>query len=221
MDSRLPILPAVALAVIVLLVVLWAFGPRQEPEEEIARAAAAPTAPLLKDRPLPPRRLAPPGGGASQAEVPTVEVSAEPTRTPREHMSKRDRFRARERVRDLLRTPRAASTEHGVEIESGLPEDAIGGGGGPPRAELPTPIPEIPYDQLSDDERVELIVALQRLRDSGALRSVAPEDYLRVMEIMPESQGLQDADRIFQEVLGMGVGEWLARTRGGQTFILE
>jgi len=220
MTSRVPVLPALALVVVVLLVALWAFGPREEGEAErvATRPVGAPTRMLLKDRALPtPRSL---GEGAAAGDAAAgQEVAAEETPTPRGR-SKRARFRERHGMRK--RTAAAAvATELQVDIESGLPEDAIGGDDLPNLGRRPTVPPDSPYEGLSDDDLAELIVAMQRLRDSGALRRVAPEDYLRVMEIMPDSRGLQDADRIFNEILGMSVGEWLAKSRGGETYILE
>lgn len=220
MNPRLPLLPAIAVVVIVLLVVVWAFGPREEGEAErvALRPAAGPTRALLKDRALPPPRAGAGQQGSEGVGEVAVEV-AEVTPTPR-GSSKRERFRAR---RGLRKDPQASAvaTEMDVDVESGLPEDGIGAEGPPNLGRRPTAPPDSPYEGLSDEDLAELIVAMQRLRDSGALRRVAPEDYLRVMEIMPESRGLQDADRIFQDILGMSVGEWLAKNRGGETYILE
>lgn len=69
-------------------------------------------------------------------------------------------------------------------------------------------------DLIGVDGAEQLLVALRRLRDSGALQRLAPADLPRVVELMPDSQGVQEADRIFREQLGIGVGEWLAQQWG-------
>ncbi|GIW40543.1 MAG: hypothetical protein KatS3mg076_1120 [Candidatus Binatia bacterium] len=71
------------------------------------------------------------------------------------------------------------------------------------------PAQEFPW--LEEDVAEDVLVALMRLRDSGALRRLSPAELPRVAELMPESRGVRDADRILRERLGMSVGEFLAR----------
>ncbi len=217
MGSRVPVLP-IAVVVLLLLVVVWAFAPGPTRDEGTqVEGFGRPARGLLASRPFPTFR--PAGGDLVDRELPTPGVSesgSEERPTPRRRMTKRQRLLARRLERDLRNVARPSATER--DFDSGDLED---GGGNVPRFARPSPPPGSPYENLADDEMVELIVGVQRLRDSGALRKFGPEDYLRITELMPESRGLQDADRIFRDVLGMGVGEWLAETRGGETYILE
>ena len=66
-------------------------------------------------------------------------------------------------------------------------------------------------DLVGPDGEQELMVAFFRLRDSGAFQKLTREELPRIMELMPDSRAVQDADRIFREQLGMGVGEFLAQ----------
>lgn len=218
MGSKVPVLPF-AVVVLLLLVVVWAFGPGATRDEETqVDGSGRPVRGLLASRPFPTFR--PAGSGLVDRELPTPgvvsESGSEARPTPGRRMTKRQRLLARQLKRDLRNVARPSATERDFDGD-----DLEDGGGALPQFARPSPPPGSPYENLPDDEMVELIVGVQRLRDSGALRKFGPEDYLRITELMPESRGLQDADRIFRDVLGMGVGEWLAKTRGGETYILE
>lgn len=204
-------LVAAAAAALLLLGLSWLLGPGTSETGETRLSAlrrrAAPEG--LASRPLPkPRAGAPALDPPSQPDAGTVDAADSDAPQPaRRRLTREQRELARERRRQRIA---AGNLPPPPDPQADEPLDDDGfdfprfGGERPKTGSI--------YDDLSDDELVEIVVGYQRLRDSGALRRLQPEDYPRILEIMPDSRGVQDAERIFQEILGMGAGEWLART---------
>jgi hypothetical protein len=225
MTSSRPL--TIAIAVIAVLLLVWTLWPTPEPgvpEPDPRRVAAkrAAVRPLrpLKPGPLQERRAAPEVSSETTEAGATGDTAAE-ARTP-DRRTRRERALAKRGLARARATARAGQARNPQEPDGAVNEDpgdsAISGA--PPQNDFQAP-PDSPFEGMTQDELLEYIVALRRLRDSGALRRVQPEDYWRIMELEPESRGLQDADRIMQELFGMGIGEWLAKNRGPQSFSLQ
>lgn len=230
--SRASIALAVAIAAVALVLLLTSLRPDDEARDLASRsvpfaAEGTPRQGIRKPRPL--RRRIPAAG--EPAPPPAQEqpdgVAPAETTPGADHLAERRRRAVARRALRAARAARAAGAADAArerdDVGGEADDEALleGGIGGPPADEIPEFPPDSPFAEMSKDDILEYIVALRRLRDSGALRRVAPEDYWRIMEIMPESRGLQDADRIMRELFGIGIGEWLARNRGPQNFSLE
>jgi len=234
MSSRGPILAAASIALLALLVALWTlFGDdaRYTDSEKhglaaVRRSDGVGRVTLLKDRPVPPARQ----HQAGQAGAPEAPASDTPAAAPgaasggvaadgeeagAARQKKGFRTRAemmadRRAARARTRAGSAASTESEVEVAT----NEVPGFGEPP----PQPVPTIPagslYDGLSNDDMLELLVASRRVRDAGVFQRLSPDQFILVQEIMPDAQGVQDANEITQRILGMGVGDWLDLERG-------
>jgi hypothetical protein len=216
MRSRTPIAAAVGLALLVWVFVLWMLGGDSgTPETSVASKPAGAELSLLKNRPLPARPAgaeAPPA--PPEAAPPAVESGEAAEKGARAERRRRDdEWRpARPAARDDedLTAAEARATEAEIEVEDQLTE----GGGGTAPEPPPTAIPGSIYDGLSQDEMVELLVAMKRLRDAGVFVKLTPEQFYDVQKLLGDVQGVQDADRITREILGMSAGEWLDHERG-------
>lgn len=217
----------VALLLAASLLLAWTLWPSpqetslgREAPRAVAKGEAGRRLKAPKPRPVPRHRAAAAEAGSSHGETGAASDGASAP-TP-ERMTRRDRALAKRALARARATAAAVPPAAAPELRTGADEEPYDGAmsGAPPRSEFDPP-PDSPFADLTEAELLEYIVALRRLRDSGALRRVPPEDYWRIMEIMPESRGLQDADRIMNEIFGMGIGEWLARHRGPQNFALD
>lgn len=233
MSSRAPLLGAVALVLLALLFAFWSTGeesspahPRTLAERADAKGELSNRIALLKDRPLPGApggdQPPPPEDPSKAGEESSANGSETPGVTHGEARATRRALRRQARLdaearRTAIAGGQAPASEQDVEVY-----DEEVAGGGVPQQPVPTFEPESLYDGLSQDDLVELMVALRRLRDAGVFHTLTPEQYYLVQQLMPDRQGIRDADRITQEILGMSVGEWLAHERGPRgRFVLQ
>lgn len=230
MRSNTPVYAALAIAVLALIVALWSALGGSDPDDAAGRPALAARPAggvLLKDRALP---GAPAGTGDSGKlpgnENPPPAPPAGGETTAGAGGSGADQAeRARRALAEARAAARVAASQRasGAGFEDPAVEPAGGiGGGAPEEPPPPTFDPGSIYDGLSQDDLLELFLAMRRLRDAGVFQKLTPEQYAKVAQLLPDMQGVQDANEITQRILGMGVGEWLDHERGPKgRFVLQ
>lgn len=229
MRSRTPVIAALAIAVLAVIVALWSAlggGDSAESPPRAAMALRPAGGTFLKDRPLPavPPAIEERGQPPVDENLPPPAAGGETSGGPDTPAERAERTR-RQMAEARAEARRLAASAPRAEEGSGEPvveQPGAIGAAAPEEPPPPTFDPGSLYDGLSQDDLLELILAMCRLRDAGVFQKLTPEQYVAVAQLLPDLQGVQDADEITQRILGMGVGEWLDHERGPKgRFILR
>lgn len=228
MRSRIPVFAALAIAVLALIVALWSAlggGDSADSREKSAMALRpAGGGALLKDRPLPAAPPADQGRGQLPPDEnpPPPPAAGDTTGGQGSDAERADRLkRSWAEARAVARNANA-STRGALAEEPAVENPGAIGGSAPPQPPPPTFDPGSIYDGLSQDDLVDLYLAMRRLRDAGVFDKLTPDQYAKVAQLLPDLQGVRDANEITQRILGMGVGEWLDHERGPKgRFVLQ
>ena len=166
---------------------------------------------------------APPVAGESNQHLPNVVAAGgggEGMSEQERRLARRDQVLARQAAIAAAQDPRLVAADQQPDGED--PGAAQRQQQQANQAAAATPAPSSIYQGLTNQELIDLLIALNRLRDAGVFQKLSPDQFHDVTQLMGDAEGVKDADAITRSVLDMPVGVWLDREMGPRgNFVME